>query len=63
MKSKNLENMAEEPEVPENDEDEIYDNRVYNLHISFVDCTITNLHIEQYGKPYSPPPPPGGGNP
>lgn len=55
--------MEEEPEVPENEEEEIYDNRVYNMHISFVDCTITNLHIEQYGKPYSPPPPGGGGNP
>jgi hypothetical protein len=51
--------MAEEPETQEGTE--IYDDRVYNLTINFSNCTITNLHIEQYGKPVNPPPPPGRG--
>jgi hypothetical protein len=52
---------SQEPEVEtQNEETEIYDNRSYNLWISFNNCTITNLHIEQYGKPVNPPPKGGG---
>jgi hypothetical protein len=55
--------MADEPETPQTKEEEtdIYDNRVYNMHISFVECKIEHLHIEQYGRPITVPPPPPGG--
>lgn len=56
--------MPEEtaPQTNETAEDtEVYDNRSYVIHITFTG-PVTNLHIEQYGKPISVPPPPPGGN-
>jgi len=50
----------EEQNQTTQEEAEIYDNRRYVINIHFHGA-ITNLHIEQYGKPISPPPPPPGG--
>ena len=54
--------MAEEQENPEfeNEETEVYEGNVYNLWMSFNNCTINTLEVRQYGKPRNPPPPPGG---
>jgi hypothetical protein len=43
------------------DESEVYEGNVYNLWISFNNCTISNLEVRQYGKPPVKDPPPGGG--
>lgn len=52
--------MPEEPETPNEEQGtDIYDQRSYVINITF-NCPITNLHIEQYGKPVSPPPPTPG---
>lgn len=49
----------EEQQQTTQEENEIYDNRSYVIKITF-NGAITNLHIEQYGKPISPPPPTPG---
>jgi len=54
--------QQEELTMDENQEaDEVYEGNVYNMWISFTNCTITNFELKQQGKPPVKDPPPGGG--